>query len=45
MLKVTGYDLLATSRVLPQPQAQADFLRPSRQHGANPSVAAAALNR
>ncbi len=38
VLKVTGVNLLASSRVLPQPRAQQEFLRLARQHGANPVV-------
>ena len=38
VLKVTGVNLLASSRVLPTPQAQADFLRIARENGANPVV-------
>ncbi|HEV8381038.1 MAG TPA: hypothetical protein VGQ29_05605 [Gemmatimonadales bacterium] len=38
VLKVTGVNLVATSKVLPRPEAQAEFLRLARQHGANPVV-------
>lgn len=36
VLKVTGVNLVASGKVLPQPQAQAEFLRLARQHGASP---------
>jgi hypothetical protein len=38
VLKVTGVNLVASSNVLPQPRAQADFLRLAREHGASPVV-------
>jgi hypothetical protein len=38
VLKVSGYDLLVSSTVLPTPQAQAEFVRLAREHGANPAV-------
>ena len=38
VLKVSGVDLLVTSRVLPGPEAQAEFLRMSRDLGAHPIV-------
>jgi hypothetical protein len=38
VLKVTGVNLVATSKVLPQPHAQAEFLRLARNHGARPVV-------
>ena len=36
VLKVSGYNLLVSGDVLPRPQAQAEFLRLSRRHGASP---------
>jgi hypothetical protein len=38
VLKVSGENLLVSSDVLPHPQAQADFLRLSRDHGASPTL-------
>jgi hypothetical protein len=38
VLEVSGYNLIVSSTVLPNPEAQADFLRLSRQHGANPAL-------
>jgi hypothetical protein len=36
VLRVSGQNLLVSSTVLPTPQAQAEFRRLSKQHGANP---------
>jgi hypothetical protein len=38
VLKVSGQDLLVSSTVLPQPQAQAEFLRLSKEYGARPAL-------
>jgi hypothetical protein len=38
VLEVSGYDLIASTTVLPNPEAQAEFVRLSRQHGANPAL-------
>jgi hypothetical protein len=38
VLKVTGVNLVVTSKVLPEAHAQAEFLRLARDHGARPIV-------
>ena len=38
VLKVSGYNLLVSNRVLPDPEAQAEFLRLAQRHGASPAV-------
>jgi len=38
VLKVTGENLVVSSKVLPRPQAQADFLRLSNRYGASPVI-------
>jgi len=39
VLKVTGQDLVASEKAFPSMESQLEFLRLSRQHGANPRIA------
>jgi hypothetical protein len=39
VLKVSGYDLIASRSVLPTPKAQAEFLDVARRYGAHPVLA------
>jgi len=38
VLKVSGYNLLVSRSVLPRSEAQAEFVRLARRHGASPAL-------